>query len=342
MSARHATISVRPERCDHCGACVTACDKRLIRVGAGFLYVDPTGCDGCLKCVDACSRGAIESGMSRGAMGTPVVRSRSEAKALKRAAEQERSVAKRPAAGVAKPKSAAASDAAPWSLLDAMAVLAVLLVAFLAKEAALSSELFRVMPEAGRMTARGLVLAAFYGVQLAALAFIVHRHGLGFSEAFGLRRDETDVREVLVNASLVAALFIATRAVSVAWGALSRSMGFAVPAGERIVDLFGSGPAGLIVSIAVVVLVAPVSEELLFRGVVLGGLQNRFGRWPAILGSAIAFAALHVTPWLLVSTFVLGVACGWLASSRRSLVSAIALHVLYNGSVVAAAFWLAR
>lgn len=342
MSARHATISVRPERCDHCGACVAACDKRLIRVGAGYLYVDPTGCDGCLKCVDACSRGAIESAMARGSMGTPVVRSRSEAKALRRASEQEPTVAKRPAASPAKPAPVTSPGTTPWSLLDAIAVLAVLLVAFLAKEAALSSELFKVMPEAGRMTARGLVLAAFYGVQLAALVFIVHRHGLGFSEAFSLRRGEGEVREALVNAALVAALFVATRAVSVAWGALSRSVGFAVPAGERIVDLFGSGPAGLIVSIAVVVFVAPVSEELLFRGVVLGGLENRFGRWPAILGSAIAFAALHVTPWLLVSTFALGVACGWLASARRSLVSAIALHMLYNGSVVAAAFWLAR
>jgi membrane protease YdiL (CAAX protease family) len=64
--------------------------------------------------------------------------------------------------------------------------------------------------------------------------------------------------------------------------------------------------------------------------------------WPAIVVSSAVFAGYHLSAWFFFPTFVLGMALGWLAFSRRSLVPAIALHVVYNAAAVAAAFLVAR
>ena len=54
--------------------------------------------------------------------------------------------------------------------------------------------------------------------------------------------------------------------------------------------------------------------------------------------SAVLFAVYHVNAWLFLPMLVFGLALGWLTWTRRSLWPAIAMHVLYNGLAVAAAF----
>lgn len=52
------------ERCDGCGACVPACQDKLIKVGRGKLpEMDFTrgGCDFCRDCLNACEVGALHS-----------------------------------------------------------------------------------------------------------------------------------------------------------------------------------------------------------------------------------------------------------------------------------------
>src|SRR5258708_191556 len=45
--------------------------------------------------------------------------------------------------------------------------------------------------------------------------------------------------------------------------------------------------------IALAVVVGPLTEEILFRGIVLRGLLGRWTAWPAIVTSAALFAAMH-------------------------------------------------
>src|SRR5262245_19593322 len=68
---------------------------------------------------------------------------------------------------------------------------------------------------------------------------------------------------------------------------------------------------GLGTKIFLLVIVAPVAEELLFRGIILRGLLSRFRPFSAILLSSLLFAAVHLNPWQLVSATVLGMAFGW-------------------------------
>jgi membrane protease YdiL (CAAX protease family) len=80
-----------------------------------------------------------------------------------------------------------------------------------------------------------------------------------------------------------------------------------------------------------VALVAPVSEEMIFRGVLYRYLRARRGVASAVALSAAAFALAHVVPVLLLALFVLGIALALVAERSSSLYPAIALHALNNG-----------
>jgi sodium transport system permease protein len=91
--------------------------------------------------------------------------------------------------------------------------------------------------------------------------------------------------------------------------------------------------------VLVLVLLAPVCEELAFRGFVLTGLRQRFHPWTAILLSSLLFAVSHLNVFQFLPMFVLGVILGMIATRSRSVLPGTLLHVLYNGLVVAPLFF---
>jgi hypothetical protein len=80
-------------------------------------------------------------------------------------------------------------------------------------------------------------------------------------------------------------------------------------------------------------LLAPVLEEMLFRGVILRGFLALYPRWQAILGSAILFGMAHLNLYQFVVALVIGTLAGWLYERSRSLLPGIALHAAYNSSL---------
>ena len=92
------------------------------------------------------------------------------------------------------------------------------------------------------------------------------------------------------------------------------------------------GTADLVFTVAVAVVLAPVLEEALFRGVILHGLARRRGARSATLWTAAFFAFFHFyNPWQIVPTFFLGLLLGWVVLVTRSLWSSILLHSAFNG-----------
>jgi sodium transport system permease protein len=85
----------------------------------------------------------------------------------------------------------------------------------------------------------------------------------------------------------------------------------------------------------VLVLLAPVCEELAFRGFILTGLRQRFHPGTAILLSSLLFAVSHLNVFQFLPTFILGVLLGLVATRSRSVLPGILVHVLYNGLFVA-------
>jgi membrane protease YdiL (CAAX protease family) len=87
---------------------------------------------------------------------------------------------------------------------------------------------------------------------------------------------------------------------------------------------------------AVIVLLAPLVEELLFRG--LGfALLLRFGRTVAILGSGMAFGLAHglVGGFVILAAF--GIVLSWLRARTESVLPCIILHSIFNALALLAA-----
>lgn len=77
--------------------------------------------------------------------------------------------------------------------------------------------------------------------------------------------------------------------------------------------------------------VAPLTEELIFRGVMLEGLRLHYRLRTAMLVSCVLFASLHWYPWPTVIAFLLGLFLVWLKVQSESLVLCMIAHALYNG-----------
>ena len=79
-----------------------------------------------------------------------------------------------------------------------------------------------------------------------------------------------------------------------------------------------------------VCVLAPIIEEILMRGVVLGGLKNSYGTVTALLISAMLFACLHFNMVQTLSAFVCGIVLGLLYIRTNSIFCCIIAHGGYN------------
>ena len=85
------------------------------------------------------------------------------------------------------------------------------------------------------------------------------------------------------------------------------------------------------VGAAVAICVFPaVSEEMLFRGLVLTGLLHRFGPWTAILASGTLFAAVHLNPWQFIPLLLMGIFISLIVYRTNSLYTGVLAHATNN------------
>ena len=78
-------------------------------------------------------------------------------------------------------------------------------------------------------------------------------------------------------------------------------------------------------------LVAPLAEEIFFRGVLYSWLRNTLGVKPGILISGILFGAVHGEISIAVATGVMGIALAWIYEQSESLWPAVIIHAINNG-----------
>lgn len=82
----------------------------------------------------------------------------------------------------------------------------------------------------------------------------------------------------------------------------------------------------------VVCLLAPVAEELVFRGAILRALLTwkPARHWSMIAVSALLFALIHMNPAQMPHAFVIGLLLGWLYYRTDSIVPGVAFHWANN------------
>ena len=90
-------------------------------------------------------------------------------------------------------------------------------------------------------------------------------------------------------------------------------------------------PLSTYASLLVATFVAPICEEVFFRGFVLMGLSRGMPPGWAILISSLLFAIAHGDPGSFAVLFIIGLALAFLRWRTRSLWPSILLHTLNNG-----------
>nr|WP_239056945.1 CPBP family intramembrane glutamic endopeptidase [Wenzhouxiangella limi] len=84
-----------------------------------------------------------------------------------------------------------------------------------------------------------------------------------------------------------------------------------------------------------VALLAGVGEELLFRGVIQGGLDGVIGPWPALALASLLFGAMHaLSRAYFVLATVMGLYMGLVYLWTGNLLIPILIHFLYDWVVL--------
>lgn len=79
---------------------------------------------------------------------------------------------------------------------------------------------------------------------------------------------------------------------------------------------------------------APVSEEILFRGILLPALSKWMTTPSAVIVSSLVFALIHFSPQQMPALFVLSLLLSLSYLYTRRLETAIALHAMFNGIMI--------
>lgn len=89
----------------------------------------------------------------------------------------------------------------------------------------------------------------------------------------------------------------------------------------------------MLLGIFVTVILAPLTEDMIFRGYVYQALAQRMNKWAAIAGSSPIFALLHIQffgPGMAICILFFGTASAWLYSRFNSIYPSLLFHALNN------------
>ena len=108
------------------------------------------------------------------------------------------------------------------------------------------------------------------------------------------------------------------------------------PDQEDIGGELGVGNPSIVIAVLAVVMIvglAPIAEELFFRGFVFAGLRTRWSLWPAAITSGLIFGLVHAPTGIttVVPLAVLGFALCWLYDRTGSLWPCVIAHMINNG-----------
>ena len=151
-----------------------------------------------------------------------------------------------------------------------------------------------------------------------------------------VRKERLSVRDTFPIKGIRRAVFIATVVSTIGLTILlsefDNLLQTVLPEPEWLKQLFESLSNGNLSQVLfLLALVAPLSEEFLFRGLILQGFLARYSAPKAVFWSAFLFAAFHLNPWQFAGAFVLGILFGWLVVQTGTLVLGLIGHAVANG-----------
>ena len=214
------------------------------------------------------------------------------------------------------------TDANPLILRDYRPIPGWSLIVFGLASPVIGYAVVRLLPNREMLT----VLAAFFVIGLLAVIVAVAPLGKDAFPALGLR--PANWKYPVFGA--LGTLFLSV-AVS--------QIGIEPQGMKQVIDVVRE-PHELILSLLLLSVLAPIVEELVFRGLLYGWIAGRWGGTPALIVSSLAFAAAHWEPAHIILVLPLGFLFGWLRRRTDSLLPSLFSHIVNNGFALLAAVFL--
>lgn len=104
---------------------------------------------------------------------------------------------------------------------------------------------------------------------------------------------------------------------------------------QGLVDLMSDGtPIEKFCTMVLVVGLAPIAEEFVFRGTLLPWMIEKIGEWKGIVMTGVLFGLMHFETWSAVPPLILfGIVLGWWARYTGWIVFPIIAHFCNNAFV---------
>jgi uncharacterized protein len=162
------------------------------------------------------------------------------------------------------------------------------------------------------------------------IAVVMHLHGVGYLDLLHPSKSAPTTTFLLLTPPILLLLpLIVLLDIALVW-----ALEAIFPLSSWEQAAFASMVAPTIPAVIATCVIAPVVEEMLFRGILLRAFLEQHPRGAAISYSALYFGAAHLNIYQFFLAFWLGLFLGWLYERSRSLVPCIVLHAAANTTVV--------
>ncbi len=170
---------------------------------------------------------------------------------------------------------------------------------------------------------------SFQGLGLLFIRRFLREHGSTWGEGFGFRRGR---KFAFLYGALAACLFLPiSQLLQVASVALMARLHVTVGVQAPVQALQNSSTWLDFIALGVVTIaLAPLAEEILFRGILYPAIKQAGFPRAALWGTSLLFAAIHLNLAIFFPLLVMALMLTWLYEKTDNLLAPIAAHSLFN------------
>ena len=169
---------------------------------------------------------------------------------------------------------------------------------------------------------------------LISLSLVKIKYGINFRQ-FGLKRIklETGFRYGIIGGAGLCLLVLGIN--NLTHNLVANIFEIMPPTQQVIKDLLATETLTVFVLHSLLIIViAPVTEEIFFRGLIYPYLRSKFGEIKGLIANGLVFGLAHFSFWVFIPTFLGGIILGWIYRRTQSLYSAMLAHGVWNLIIV--------
>jgi len=152
--------------------------------------------------------------------------------------------------------------------------------------------------------------------------------------AWGFKKTNSNFKEVFplnpVKTVILIPIIITILGTTIILSEINNFTNMLIPAPQSFANFFERLFENPWRALLAAVIIAPLTEEFLFRGLIFKGFIKLYSIKKAVLVSAFLFGAMHLNPWQFATAFLLGLIFAWWAYETNSLLPCILGHALAN------------